>query len=41
VLWSDEDIGIEWKLRDPPVISGRDRNLPRLRDIPAGILPEA
>jgi dTDP-4-dehydrorhamnose 3,5-epimerase len=34
VLWSDPDLGIEWPvLEETAVLSPRDRNLPRLRDI--------
>jgi dTDP-4-dehydrorhamnose 3,5-epimerase len=32
VAWDDPDIGIAWPIRDP-VISGKDRALPRLRDL--------
>jgi dTDP-4-dehydrorhamnose 3,5-epimerase len=34
VLWSDPDLGIEWPvLEETAVLSSRDRDLPRLRDI--------
>ena len=34
VLWSDPDLGIEWPvLEETAVLSPKDRNLPRLRDI--------
>jgi dTDP-4-dehydrorhamnose 3,5-epimerase len=32
VAWDDPDIGIAWPITDP-VISGKDRALPRLRDL--------
>ncbi len=35
ILWSDPDIGIEWPVQDP-IISEKDKNLPRLADL----LPE-
>lgn len=37
VVWNDPDIGVDWPL--PPVnISGRDRALPRLRELDPGLL---
>jgi len=33
LAWNDPDIGIEWPIRDP-IISDKDRNLPRLRELP-------
>jgi dTDP-4-dehydrorhamnose 3,5-epimerase len=34
ILWSDPDLGIEWPvLEDTAVLSPKDRNLPRLRDM--------
>ena len=38
VLWSDEDLGIEWPGRDP-LLSDKDARSPRLRDIPREHLP--
>ena len=38
VLWNDPGIGIEWPT-DKPVLSGRDRNAPRLREMPEDSLP--
>jgi dTDP-4-dehydrorhamnose 3,5-epimerase len=32
LAWDDPDVGIEWPLRDP-IISDKDRRLPRLRDL--------
>jgi len=37
-LWSDPDIGITWPVEDP-LLSPKDRDLPRLRDVPADQLP--
>jgi dTDP-4-dehydrorhamnose 3,5-epimerase len=39
VLWFDPDLGIAWPVRDP-ILSDRDAGLVRLRDVPAGRLPE-
>ena len=38
VLWDDPDIGIEWP-GGAPLLSPKDRDAPRLRDIPEGRLP--
>jgi dTDP-4-dehydrorhamnose 3,5-epimerase len=38
VLWSDEDLRIEWPGREP-LLSDKDARAPRLRDIPPGHLP--
>jgi dTDP-4-dehydrorhamnose 3,5-epimerase len=32
LAWNDPDVGIEWPIRDP-IISDKDRRLPRLRDL--------
>ena len=32
IFWNDSDIGIEWPIKDP-VLSEKDKTLPRLRDI--------
>ncbi len=35
VIWNDPDIGIEWPVdAGGPVLSGKDAELPRLRDLP-------
>lgn len=39
VLWSDPDLAIGWPLA-APVVSARDREWPRLADIPASHLPQ-
>ena len=38
ILWSDPDIGIAWPVEDP-LLSPKDRALPRLRDLPRENLP--
>ncbi|CAN5748634.1 dTDP-4-dehydrorhamnose 3,5-epimerase [soil metagenome] len=38
VLWSDEELAIPWAL--PPILADKDRDAPRLRDIPESRLPE-
>jgi dTDP-4-dehydrorhamnose 3,5-epimerase len=40
VLWSDEDLGIDWPGREP-VLSEKDARAPRLKDIPHDLLPRA
>ena len=37
IAWDDPDIGIEWPL-DQPLLSAKDAELPRLRDLDAGRL---
>jgi dTDP-4-dehydrorhamnose 3,5-epimerase len=32
LVWNDPDVGIEWPVREP-IISDKDRRLPRLRDL--------
>lgn len=32
IVWNDEDLGIEWPVSNP-ILSQKDRNLPRLRDL--------
>jgi len=38
VLWNDPNIGIQWPV-EHPLLSEKDSQLPRLRDIPAHQLP--
>lgn len=38
ILWNDPDIGIDWPLTEVE-LSAKDRDAPRLRDMPAGRLP--
>lgn len=39
IAWNDPDIGIKWPC-EPKSFSGKDRNAPRLRDLPAERLPQ-
>ena len=34
LIWNDPDIGIEWPLDVEPVLSEKDKGLPRLKDMP-------
>ena len=38
ILWSDDQLAIPWPM--PPILSGKDRDAPLLRDIPDSRLPE-
>ena len=38
VCWSDDELAIPWPL--PPILSDKDRDAPRLRDIPDSRLPD-
>ena len=38
ILWNDPEIGIDWPLVDV-LLSEKDRNAPRLRDVPPERLP--
>jgi len=38
ILWSDPDLGIDWPV-DDPILSLKDRGLPRLQDVAAERLP--
>jgi len=39
VLWNDPDIGIDWPVT-LPILSDRDKNAPRLKDMPPDRLPK-
>ena len=39
ILWNDPDIGIKWPV-DNPVLSDKDKQFPRLKDIPDDQLPK-
>ena len=39
VAWDDPDINLPWELPKKPILSPRDSNNARLRDIPQGDLP--
>ena len=38
ILWSDPDIGIQWPVANP-LLSEKDQNFSRLKDIPPAMLP--
>jgi dTDP-4-dehydrorhamnose 3,5-epimerase len=40
VLWSDGDLALAWPGRDP-ILSDKDARAPRLKDIPADLLPRS
>jgi dTDP-4-dehydrorhamnose 3,5-epimerase len=39
ILWDDPDIGIDWPLQGPPILSDRDQQHSKLADIPGQRLP--
>ena len=39
IAWNDEDIGVKWP-QEPTALSDKDRDAPRLRDLPAELLPQ-
>jgi dTDP-4-dehydrorhamnose 3,5-epimerase len=39
VAWNDPELGLDWNIENP-IISERDANNPRLRDIPVDSLPD-
>lgn len=39
VAWDDPDLSISWPIQSP-VLSDKDRQAPRLKDIPSGRLPQ-
>lgn len=39
VAWDDPDLGIDWRLSGPAIVSDRDRANPPVADIPADALP--
>lgn len=39
VAWNDPQVGIDWDLSGPPLLSGKDSLLPMLSDIPREHLP--
>lgn len=34
VVWNDSDVGIAWPLAEEPLLSGKDKVAPRLKDVP-------
>jgi dTDP-4-dehydrorhamnose 3,5-epimerase len=40
IAWNDPDIGIEWPTTDNLILSEKDKNAPRLCDIPPEKLPQ-
>ena len=40
ILWDDPEIGIEWPGGVTPLLSPKDRDAPRLRDVPESRLPQ-
>jgi len=38
ILWSDPDLGIDWQLENP-LLSGKDSQFPRLKDVPTEDFP--
>lgn len=39
IIWNDPGIGITWPI-EAPVLSEKDKNYPRLKDLPPGQLPQ-
>ena len=39
VAWNDPDIAIQWPLAEAPVLSAKDSNNPRLKELAAEQLP--
>lgn len=40
VAWDDPDLGVAWPVEAPPVLSDKDRALPRLAELEPGDLPD-
>ncbi|MEO8114718.1 MAG: dTDP-4-dehydrorhamnose 3,5-epimerase [Phenylobacterium sp.] len=34
LLWNDPDVGVDWPIPGEPILSDKDRTLPRLKDLP-------
>ncbi|MCL0041044.1 dTDP-4-dehydrorhamnose 3,5-epimerase [Thermodesulfovibrionales bacterium] len=39
IVWNDPDLGIAWP-NDEPILSEKDRNYPRLKELPPGRMPQ-
>jgi len=39
VAWDDPDLGLDWGVTGPPVLSGRDQRNPRASAIPQNLMP--
>lgn len=39
VLWSDQDVGVDWPVKDVAIVSAKDSGLVALREIPLQNLP--
>lgn len=40
IVWNDADLGIDWNLEGAAIVSAKDENAPRLKDLSAAQLPK-